>query len=51
MSITVNGRVGQILLLVLAIVFGLGLLLGFALPAPLIGLWLVVGALLAIVGV
>jgi hypothetical protein len=50
MSITIQGRVGTLLLLILGLVYGLGLLLGFALPAPLLGVWLIAGCLLALVG-
>jgi hypothetical protein len=51
MQITLNGRIGQILTLILFIVYGLGLALGFALPAPLVGVWLALGALLWLAGV
>jgi hypothetical protein len=51
MSITINGRIGLILLLILAIVYGLSLLLAFALPAALVGAVLVLGAVLYLVGV
>lgn len=51
MNIQINGRIGHILTLVLGIVFGLGLVIGFALPAPLIGAWLALGCLLWLAGV
>jgi hypothetical protein len=51
MTISFNGRIGMILLLLLAIVTGLGLLVGFALPAVLVGVVLVLGGVLAIAGV
>lgn len=50
MTITIQGRVGTVLLLILGIVYGLGLLLGFALPAPLLGAWLILGCILALIG-
>jgi hypothetical protein len=49
-TITLRGRIGTLLLLILGLVYGLGLLLGFALPAPLLGVWLVAGCLLALIG-
>ena len=51
MSITINGRIGILLLLILGVVVGIGMLAGFALPTVLVAVWLIIGGLLAIVGV
>lgn len=51
MQIALQGRIGIILLLLFAIVFGLSMALGVGLPAVVMGMWLVIGAILALVGV
>lgn len=50
MTISINGRVGVILLAILGIVVGLGLVFSFALPSVLIGVWLIIGCLLWLIG-
>ncbi len=50
MTISLNGRVGQVLLAVLGIVVGLGLIVGFALPPVLMGVWLIIGCFLLLIG-
>ena len=51
MTIVVQGRIGMILLLILGLVVGIGILVGFALPSVLVGVWLVIGCILALIGV
>lgn len=51
MTITTNGRLGMLLLLILGIVVGIGMLVGFALPPVLAGVWLIVGCILAILSI
>lgn len=51
MTITINGRVGILLLLILGIVAGIAMLVGFSLPTVLVAVWLIVGCILGIVGV
>lgn len=51
MMVALNGRIGQVLLAVLGIVVGLGLIVGFSLPAALAGAWLLIGCLLWLIGV
>ena len=51
MVISVQGRIGILLLLILGIVVGIGMLAGFSLPSALVAVWLIVGCILGIVGV
>jgi hypothetical protein len=51
LTLTINGRVGQILLYILGAIVGIGMVVGFALPAVLVGAWLAIGCVLALVGV
>lgn len=51
MTITIQNRIGILLLLILGIVVGIAMLVGFSLPTALVGIWLVVGSLIAILGI
>lgn len=51
MNITISGRIGQILFWIWAIVFGIGMVGAFALPAVVMGIWLIIAAILALIGV
>lgn len=51
MTITTNGRIGLILLFILGVVVGIAMLVGFALPTPLAAIWLIVGCILALIGI
>ena len=50
MNIRISGRLGQIIVLVLAVIVGAGMVFGFTLPAPVVGVALVIGAILWLAG-
>jgi hypothetical protein len=51
MAFTWKGRIGMLLLLLLAVVFGITLLVNVSIPSVAIAIWLIIGAVLAIIGV
>lgn len=51
MTISVQGRIGILLLLILGIVVGVAMLAGFALPTVVVAVFLIIGCILGIVGV
>ena len=51
MVISVQGRIGILLLLILGIVVGVAMLAGFSLPTVVVAVWLIIGSVIAIIGV